>query len=287
MRIYLFGGIRISNFVPGMELPRGGYVIEHDEKVWMYDTGMYDWHPVYTNFIKNELGIKKIEGIIISHYHHDHVGGAGQIIADFNGDIGWVASSKVPTTDSKDAVEVSSFYDAVDQYNVNHIQSNSDLLIEESGITFDFLSPVPSVLEGATTSSDQHGDFGTIVKMTYNDFSFMFVGDKFPDYQMLAYQAHQNPEVTALASAHHGDPSYMTSEILEKTKPSLVTMESYPNPFSDQTEEFVRSYGIDVYHLKNQGDMILSVYKGGFNVRPLRELTPFRFANKLIFKEAF
>ena len=161
-----------------------------------------------------ELGVKKIDYLIGTHPHEDHIGGLDDLIEGFS--IGKVylprvADDMVPTT--KTYTEV--LEAVVDKGKKVTTGKAGMTILQEDGITISFLAP----------TAKEYGDlnsYSIVVRMTYGERSFLFMGDAEIDSEELILDSGADVRADILKLGHHGSSTSSSKEFLDAVNPVTV-----------------------------------------------------------------
>ena len=161
-----------------------------------------------------ELGVKKIDYLIGTHPHEDHIGGLDDLIEGFS--IGKVylprvADDMVPTT--KTYTEV--LEAVVDKGKKVTTGKAGMTILQEDGITISFLAP----------TAKEYGDlnsYSIVVRLTYGERSFLFMGDAEIDSEELILDSGADVRADILKLGHHGSSTSSSKEFLDAVNPVTV-----------------------------------------------------------------
>lgn len=219
----------------------------------LIDTGEAEYSDDVIEKIQ-ALGFSDIDYLIISHPHTDHMGGAADIINKFEiGDI------YMPY-----ATAVTSAYE-----NLLRTISNNNLTVKTAqyqrsfsvsdDITVDFLAPI-------NDSYDDLNNFSAVVKVTYDDSTYLFTGDaeSLSENEMLE-ECPQLLDSDILKVGHHGSKYSSLNGFLYAVTPEYAVVEcSKDNPYGHPHEEALKrieNSGAEIYSTAEYGD--ICIYTNG------------------------
>lgn len=222
------------------------FVIFPDGKTLLIDGGKDSNSQSLILKIRN-LGVEKIDYVIASHLHDDHIGGLPYIFLKMN--IGQVFyNGNFATTQS---------YNLFKQYAVNLTPVATD------GI-FDFSQNVMTSMyvpyDNGHGFSSNENDNSIIVRLTYGKESFLFTGDCEMDCEASVSNANLQSQV--LKVAHHGSQTSSTLAFLSKVKPEVAVIEvgagnSYGHPSDDTVQRF-NYLSVPTYRTDINGDVVIT-----------------------------
>lgn len=149
------------------------------------------------------LGITRIDYLVASHPHVDHVGSFAQIIRSY--DVGAVYTSEVvyPTSHYKN------YMAAIEATKTPHIiLHDGDSFMFGEHVLVEVLHPLPGVeyYEGYPNSSTQFiNNLSLAMKLTFGESSFFFAGDLYTDGERSLVERHgERIQADILKLPHHG-----------------------------------------------------------------------------------
>ena len=175
----------------------------------LIDSGSNDSSDCLTSYLK-AFGIKKLDYIIATHPHEDHIGSMDDIINNFH-----VNNLIAPNITSSDADFVN-MVKALKHKNlkINVIEDNTTLnLLDNSYLAF---------LWSGNIATDNINNNSLVVKYINRELSFLFTGDIEKEVET-QLQSINGPLLDSdiLKVAHHGSNSSSTSNFLSAVSPSI------------------------------------------------------------------
>ena len=193
-------------------------VIRQNGLTIMIDTGLNTTYSSASSYL-DQLGIERIDYMIITHFDNDHIGSAGQLIQNYE-----VGELIVP-----DYVRDSQYYnamiDAAEEKSLTLTRLADDKTIESGELTIT-INPTHLYdeveLDPDNTDDSVDNDFSLITTLRFGANRFLFLGDaekarleEFMNTSTLSvYQAIKLP--------HHGDYYKAIKTLLDKTVPEAV-----------------------------------------------------------------
>ena len=155
------------------------------------------------------LGIKKIDVLIGTHPHEDHIGGLDDVIKNF--DIGTIYMPKVQTN-------TKTFEDVLDAINEKGLKITSP----EVGYKFNVGNAVCEVMNCGTGTSEEKSNLNLssiVIRMTYGEQSFLFMGDASIKTEEYLLNNYILPNVDILKVGHHGSYTSTSTDFINVIKP--------------------------------------------------------------------
>ena len=199
-------------------------------------------------------GVKRIDFLIGTHPHEDHIGGLDKVIEAF--DIGEiylpkVADSQVPTTRTYEDVLA-----AVDQkgLRVNRGAAGT-VLFQRDELSARLLAP-------NSDAYDELNSYSIVVLLTYGERKFLFMGDAESDSEQEILERFGNVTADVLKCGHHGSSTSTSQAFLDSVSPEYAVIScgrdnSYGHPHQETLERLDRK-NVTVYRTDQQHTVIAS-----------------------------
>lgn len=218
-------------------------------KNMLIDAGGSTTQTYVHNYLKGK-NIKKIDVLVATHPHSDHIGGMEYIIDNF--DIGLIYMPKA-TTSTKTYEDL-----------LTKIKSK-DLLINtaKAGVTIDLDKDlIIKMIAPIGTSYEYLNDYSAVIKITYKNTSFLFVGDAQNESEQEMLISGVNLKSDVLKVGHHGSSTTTSVNFLNAVSPKFAVISvgkenSYGHP-SQSTLDKLNAYGVSVYRTDESGTIVLT-----------------------------
>ena len=223
-----------------------------NQETMLIDAGNNSDDDIVVDYIKN-LKYDKIDYVIGTHPHEDHIGGLDTVINTFNIQNIYMPKVQHDTKTFKDvllAVQNKNLKIKTAKAGVNIINSNE--------LKIDIIAPVNS-------DYDSLNNYSAVVKITYKDRSFLFMGDaeKLSEEEITA-----NVKADVIKIGHHGSKSSTSNKFLSKVSPSFAFItvgkdNDYGHPH-DEVINLLNKSSIKVYRTDISGTIIIK--SDGYNI---------------------
>lgn len=221
-------------------------LIEQEGKYMLIDAGNNDDKEELLSYLKSN-GVKKLEYVIGTHPHEDHIGSLDAVIETF--EIGKVLMPKVTHT-------TRTFKDVVSETKKKGLKFTTPKV----GDTFELGEGNFTVLAPSGSEYKDMNDYSIVIRFEYGNRSFMFTGDA---------EAHSEKEIIynglelksdVLKTGHHGSISSSSIEFLKKVKPKYGVIScgkdnDYGHPHKEIIERFNKQ-GIKMLRTDELGTIV-------------------------------
>lgn len=172
------------------------------------DAGNNDDGAFICNYLDN-MGIKKIDYLVGTHPHEDHIGSLDTIINNYS-----VAQVYIPdaTADSK------SYYDAMDAID----GSDAELFITSAGMVI-YSDDTLKIETVAPTQNygDDLNNMSIVIRITYKEASFLFTGDI---EELSENDITMDIAADVLSVPHHGSSTSSSDYFLKRVDPMYAVI---------------------------------------------------------------
>jgi competence protein ComEC len=184
-------------------------------------------------------GIKKIDIVVLSHPHEDHLGGLFAVVRNFRiGEFWHAANSLTPA--------YSGLLESVRQKGVAERTLAAGDELERGGAAVRVLWPPRSWPSGLPSNDDS-----LVLRLTYHHGSVLLTGDISTRVEQELLASGERLDSQVLKVAHHGSNSSSSAEFLARVNPRLAMVTGGSGEFgslpSPETLERLRERGIRVF----------------------------------------
>lgn len=217
-------------------------VIDND-KTMLIDAGTNDQGKNVIEFLKNK-GVNKIDYLVGTHPHEDHIGGLDDVINNF--EIGTIYMPKVQTNTKT----FESVLDAI---------SNKGLKVTTPNVNDKFkLNKAECEIMSTINDEDNLNLSSVVIRMTYINQSYLFMGDAEKENE----EARQWPQTNVLKVGHHGSDTSTTKQFLSQVKPNIAVISvgkdnSYGHP-KQITLDKLANVNAKVYRTDTSGTILIT-----------------------------
>jgi competence protein ComEC len=196
------------------------------------------------------LGVSRIDFLVATHPHSDHVGGMQKVLAAFP--VGQVLDSGLPHTSST----YEHFLETIEQKNIPYRVAEQGQTIDiDPALTIFVLSPP------IERFSDDPNTNSVVLRISYGTVAFLFAGDMGGESENALVKSGYPLDAKFLKVGHHGSYSSTTSSFLERVRPeTAIIMVGKDNPYGhphQETLDLLKRYGVTVYRTDLDGTIVI------------------------------
>ena len=242
-------------------------LIQTGKQTILIDTSDTDERDLLINELE-KFSVTKIDKLILTHPHADHIGSAKVLINASKKEI-----SANPYLEKISVAEVydngiassnpiyKSYMKAIDTKGIAHKSLKvGDTLDFGNGVKFNVLYPTQELVDAVNGGQKSDPNNESIVgKLTYKKFSMMFTGDaeKKVESELWADNDAKVLKCDVLKAGHHGSYTASTENFVNTVDPSYVLIScgpdeerrnTYGHPHKEPLENFL-AHGIDKNHI--------------------------------------
>ena len=225
-------------------------LIKSKDKNVLIDAGERNKGEEVALYLK-ENKVEKLDYIIATHPHSDHIGGLPYIIENFQVSeviVPEIIDEKVPTTQI--------YYEFLESV------SKKGLLLTPArvGDKYDLGSSYFEILSPKGNDYDDLNDYSVVINLNHKNNNFLLCGDAETKVEKEMLNDNLLRDVDVLKAGHHGSSSSSSNDFLEKIMPEYFVVmcgegNSYNHP-SEKTIEKFASYSKNIYRTDINGNII-------------------------------
>ena len=231
-----------------------------DGTYMLIDTGDRDGENTLINHLK-ERGVKKLDYLVLTHPHADHIGEAAEIVEGFK--IGKIIMPRVPD----DLTPTSSVYE-----DLLDAAANKGLKIRAARNESFELGEISVQTYAAEGEYSNLNDYSVVLRLTHGENSFLITGDceKQEESELLERGCDVSADV--LKVGHHGSDTSSTSQWLKEVGAQYAVIScgadnKYGHP-DEETYSRICKYVKNVYVTAEDGSLAFESDGKGLTVKP-------------------
>lgn len=216
------------------------------KETMLIDAGEKNNSPKIIDYIKS-LGYSKIDYVIGTHPHADHIGGLADVINAF--DIGTIYMPKVTATSKT----YENLLNTIKNKNLKIKRGFSGTeVINANNLNAKILAPNSEKYTG-------YNNYSIVLKLTYQNTSYLFTGDA---EELSEKEITENLKSDVLKVGHHGSNTSSSDNFLEKVAPNYAIISvgvdnKYHHPNSETITK-LQKYTKNIYRTDLNGDIVVT-----------------------------
>ncbi len=195
-----------------------------------------------------DLGVQKIDYLVGTHPHEDHIGGLDNVINNF--EIGTIYMPKVQTN-------TKTFEDVLDTISNKGLKITSP----EIGYVFELGNAKCEIMNCGTGTNEEKNNLNLasiVIRVVYGEQSFLFMGDAEVENET----ARSWPKINVLKVGHHGSDTSSSEDFLKQIQPEIAIISvgignTYGHP-KKTTINKLNSIGTKIYRTDESGTITIT-----------------------------
>lgn len=220
-------------------------LIQFYDKSLLIDAGPFESAPALIRYLDN-LGLRNLNALIITHPHDDHVGGALEVLDHFK-----VEQILL----SHDLCDNASQANLIKRAQKNNIPVDSPFrgtLLQLGDFSLTCLHPLNQTYANVN-------NYSSVWKLSYMDTSMLFLADLESD----EFDSLTTGPVDFFRAGHHGSKTSFTSDLLRQLSPCLTAIScglnnSFGHP-SQEVLETLKASGSLYFRTDQKGTVVFSL----------------------------
>lgn len=228
-----------------------GFIQLPDGKCMLIDAGEAEYADTVIDKIRS-LGYSKIDYLVATHPHIDHIGGMKGVIEAFK--IGEIFMPKA----SADTKTYERLLQAISDKGLSVTAAKAGKLIySDESLCIKFIAPV-------SDTYDELNNYSAVVRLEYGATSFLFMGDaeELAEKEMLETYSKSELKADVLKVGHHGSKYSSCASFLRAVNPDYAVIEvGKDNPYDHPHIDAVRRLkliGARILRTDEMGDIAIT-----------------------------
>ena len=227
------------------------FLLVQDGMTAMVDCGTRSTGKDAVKYLNN-LGITKLDYVIGTHPHDDHMGGMYDVITNF--EIG-----KVIIPDSRDGDITANWYMKL----MNELNTGDyEVYYAQEGDIFNLEDAVMQVLAAETDVSNTN-NYSIVLKVSFGQMDMIMTGDAETEIEEKILESGANIDAEILKAGHHGSDTSNSEEFVDAISPDYVLISAgvgnkYKHPIKEVMERF-EERNIEVYRTDESGSVVITI----------------------------
>ncbi|MDQ5983818.1 MAG: hypothetical protein RUMPE_00847 [Eubacteriales bacterium SKADARSKE-1] len=227
----------------------------------LIDAGEKATYDVVGEYLKKN-GVKKLDLVIATHPHSDHIGGMPDVLNDFSVERFLMPELKaeyVPTSKCYEKLLL-----ALKNNNITPENPEPGSSFEIGEMEFDIFAP--------NSQYEELNNDSIVAKVSFRNQSFLFTGDAQIESENEMLARNFNLSSTVLKVGHHGSKTSTSDKFLKKVNPKYAVISVNSDMYNLPNKKIVKklkNWGIETYRTDLNGTVILAT--NGENITVIKE----------------
>ncbi len=225
-----------------------------NKKTVLIDAGEKDKGSVVVKYLK-DCGVKKLDYIIATHPHTDHIGGLAEVMNNF--EVGEIIMPKIPLKLIPTSFTYKKFLQKIKDKKIKVKQATK-------GEVLDFGIGRMKIIAPLRENYKNLNDFSVGGMFKCDGFSFLFCGDMEKDAEKDVLNSKEDIKADVFKLNHHGSKTSNRKHFLETVNPSYCVVEAgknnkYNHPHNSVIKLIKKLNVKKIFQTKNDGTIVFMI----------------------------
>lgn len=229
-------------------------LIQTPDSTVLIDAGDIGLGDLVVDYVKAQ-GVTKIDYLIATHPHADHIGGMPEVVDSF--EIGKVLFSDLPSSMVPTTKIYERLLDSIAKKGIQITKARPSVVYDlGSGAELKLFGPI-------NQDKDDMNENSIVCRLAFGDVSFLFTGDAgiISENDMVERYGGLLSS-TVLKLGHHGSNTATQDKWLKKVAPEIVVAEvgtdnKYGHPHQEILDR-IKKYGLTFYRTDEDGNIVMA-----------------------------
>ena len=226
-------------------------LVECDGKYMLIDAGENGHENDVINYL-TKLGVEKLDYVVASHQHSDHIGGLEEVLAEFKADniiMPRLTKEQTPTNSTYKA-----FLKAVQASGAKVVEAKVGAKYTLGTSSFEILGPV-------TNDAEDINNMSAVMRLDYGENSFLFTGDAETEEELEILDNGADLDCDVLKAGHHGSSTSSHKKFVAAVTPEICVIScgkdnDYGHPH-DKAVDRIKKQTDEIYRTDICGDIVI------------------------------
>ena len=220
-------------------------LIKNNNQNMLIDAGNNSDGRLIVSYLKNDLKIEKLDYIVGTHTHEDHIGGLDDVINSLN-----VEKIYIPFTSNVSTKTYEDVENAI-------IEKNLSITNPQVGETFSLGDANFEVMFVDNSEPDEKNDSSIVLKLNFGNQKYLFMGDA----ETKTESSRDWEKVNVLKVGHHGSNTSSSEKFIKTVSPDIAIISVGPNNSynlpKNEILERLKKYNSTIYRTDTDGTIYL------------------------------
>lgn len=235
-------------------------LVQQGNKNLLIDGGYWMSGRPILRYLKN-IGVNKLDYLIVTHPHNDHIGGLPRII------------NNIPIENviinNKNPYKTRRYYKKHNQLLKMINKRGINLIHPVAGKTFKIGDFKLRIVAPNGENYERINNYSIVIKLIYKNNSFLFAADAEEYSEMEMLKHNRDIKADVLKVGHHGSCTSSSEEFLRAVSPKYAVISVGYNSFYGQPDKCVldrlNNIGATLYRTDKRGTIIVT--SNGYNIK--------------------
>ncbi len=188
-------------------------LVSCNDKHMLVDCGEAEYYEVVKHFLENK-GVEKLDIVIVSHPHTDHMGGMSKLFNDFA--IGTLIMPEIGNHKDLEISVYETFQQSLEEHSINVVypEAEDTFSLDKANVTI--IAPLRKYRE--------INNMSVIAMVEFEGKKFLFTGDAEERAELRVLRSNANLDCDVLKVAHHGSDSSSAEEFIKASSPEIAVI---------------------------------------------------------------
>lgn len=216
-----------------------------DNKTMLIDAGELEDSDYIIDYINN-LGYNKINFLVATHPHADHIGGMQKVVKNFEVDNVYMPKALTNTKTYENLLK------EIDNKNLKIKTAKAGVtIVDDDNLDIDIIAPNSNTYEDLN-------NYSACIKLTYQNITYLFMGDA---ETLSENEIKTDIKADVLKVGHHGSDTSSSISFLKKVNPSYAIISvgednSYNHPKKEVLDR-LKKVGAIIYRTDLNGNIVV------------------------------
>ena len=220
-------------------------LIKNNNQNMLIDAGNNSDGRLIVSYLKNDLKIEKLDYIVGTHTHEDHIGGLDDVINSLN-----VEKIYMPFTSNVSTKTYEDVENAI-------IEKNLSITNPQVGETFSLGDANFEVMFVDNSEPDEKNDSSIVLKLNFGNQKYLFMGDA----ETKTESSRDWENLNVLKVGHHGSNTSSSEKFIKTVSPDIAIISVGPNNSynlpKNEILERLKKYNSTIYRTDTDGTIYL------------------------------
>ncbi len=226
-------------------------LVECDGKFMLIDASENGHEDEVINYLR-KVGVEKLDYVVASHQHSDHIGGLAEVLAEFE-----TANIIMPRLTREQTPTNSTYKDFLEAVKA----SGATVIEAKVGAEYALGTSSFRILGPVTSDAEDINNMSVVMRLDYGENSFLFTGDAEMEEENEILDSGADVDCDVLKAGHHGSSTSSSKNFLSAVTPDICIISvgadnKYGHPHDNAIKRMNKQTDI-IYRTDICGDIVI------------------------------